>query len=175
MKKTITICWVILLSFMLFGCGESDKKPTTSPKSDITSSNQKENAGNNTVPSDQENDAPTHEGRGDLIDSNDSDPGQGDPGDTKDLQWWGEYKNEDTGFAIEITEYSGTDFWADITLLRNGHTILAGKATISAEDNHLAVFGDIGFYLYEDFSAIDIVGSESSEWVHMRGQYKRIE
>ncbi len=98
-----------------------------------------------------------------------------DPGDTDKLQWWGTYKSEDLGFSIEITEYSGVDFLVKIYLLRDSHTVLEGKAVISAEYDHLAVFKDFGFYLYEDFSAIDIVASEDSEWSHMRGQYKRVE
>lgn len=100
--------------------------------------------------------------------------GGSDPGDTNELQWWGEYKNDNLGFSIEIKEYTGTEFWVEICLLRDGHAVLEGKATISSEDEHLALFNDFGFYLYEDFSAIDIVASEDSEWAHMRGQYIRV-
>lgn len=101
----------------------------------------------------------------------------GDPGELGMLQWWGEFKSDDLGFSIALTEYSGTDFWVKIYLLRDGHTVIEGRAEIDAEDEHLAIFEDagIGLYLYEDFSAIDILASEDSEWEHMRGKYTRIE
>lgn len=98
-----------------------------------------------------------------------------DSGDTDEVQWWGTYKSEDLGFSIEISEYSGVDFWVKIYLLRDGHEVLEGKAVISEDDEQMAIFDGMGIYLYEDFSAIDIFTSEDSEWAHMRGQYIKIE
>ncbi len=102
-------------------------------------------------------------------------PGPGDPGDTGLNQWWGEYKSDDLGFAIEITELTGDGFYADITLLRNGNTVLAGTAAISAEDERHAIMDGVEFRLYKDFSAIDIQTSEGSQWAHIRGRYERVE
>lgn len=101
-------------------------------------------------------------------------PASAAPADTNALQWQGEYKNEEAGFAIDITECSGTDFLTDIFLLRNGHTLLAGTAAISAEDSRLATLEDVVLRLSEDGSAIEIDDSESAEWAHMSGQYIRV-
>ncbi len=98
-----------------------------------------------------------------------------DPGDTNQNEWWGMYKSDDLGFSIEITEVTETSFWFDIYLLRNGKTVFSGTATISDDDDHMATCDDVGFYLYNDFSAIDFLASESSEWAHMRGQYTKLE
>lgn len=107
------------------------------------------------------------DGRGDLT----------DPGDTNQPAWWGTYKSDELGFSVIITEYSETDFWAEVSLLRNGSIVLAARVAISPEDDHLAVFGDfdLNFRLNEDFSAVDIEGAKDSEWAHMRGHYMRIE
>jgi len=123
----------------------------------------------------------------DTVDGSDwtqvyQDPGPGDPGDTNQPEWWGVYKSDELGFSVEINEFSvtpeGMDFKFVIYLLRNGSQVLAGSAIVSEEDEHLAIcddFGGMGFYLYDDFSAIDITTSESSEWAHMRGTYTKIE
>ncbi len=185
MKKIVVIFIAISLAFTLCSCGESGKTPNVSqgnPDSSKSagpvSSDKKESPGSkssNPAPSDPGDSNTSPDNRSDPGDSDRDDPGQGDPGDTNQHEWWGTYKSEDLGFSIEITEYSGSDFWAEICLLRNGNIVLAGRATISAEDDYLAVLDDIGFYLYEDFSSIDIVASESSDWAHMRGQYTKIE
>jgi hypothetical protein len=39
----------------------------------------------------------------------------------------------------------------------------------------MAEYGEISFSLYKDYSAIDFFAPESSDWAHMRGQYKFIE
>lgn len=111
------------------------------------------------------------DGGGDLIDM------ESDPGDTNQPAWWGTYKSDELGFSVIITEYSGTDFWAEVSLLRSGSIVLAAKAAISPEDDHFAVFGDfdLSFRLSEDFSAVDIEGAKDSEWAHMCGHYMRIE
>lgn len=114
------------------------------------------------------------DGRGDYIEDDDIGD-MSDPGDTGRNEWWGVYVNYDLGFSIEITEFNDTDFWFVVYLLRNGNEVLSGRATITGDDDHLAMMGDIGLYLYEDFSAIDFMVSESSEWEHMRGQYTLIE
>jgi len=123
----------------------------------------------------------------DTVDGSDwtqvyQDPGPGDPGDTNQPEWWGVYKSDELGFSVEINEFSetleGMDFEFAIYLLRNGSQVLAGTASVSEEDEHLAIcddFDGMGLYLYDDFSAIDITTSESSEWAHMRGIYTKIE
>lgn len=123
----------------------------------------------------------------DTVDGSDwtqvyQDPGPGDPGDTNQPEWWGVYKSDELGFSVEINEFSvtpeGMYFEFVIYLLRNGSQVLAGTASVSEEDEHLAIcdgFDGMGFYLYDDFSAIDINTSESSEWAHMRGKYTKIE
>ncbi len=169
MKRAVLICMTILLIFVLCSCEKTSNTPNVSrdnvpvpQQGGSAHSNQKESPGNQMKASAPSNLAPVN-------------PGPGDPGDTNQLQWWGTYKSDDLGFSIEISEYSGTDFWVEIYLLRNGSTILAGRAALSDDDKHLAIFGDLGLYLYEDFSAIDIFASEDSEWTHMRGQYIKIE
>lgn len=106
-------------------------------------------------------------GMGDLI----PDENMSDPGDTIYNQWWGVYVNNDLGYSIEITEFTGKDFCLEVYLLRDGSSILSGRATISEDDDHLATMNDIGIYLYDDFESIDFLSSESSEWEHLRGQY----
>lgn len=108
-----------------------------------------------------------------------SDPGdtkslqESDPGNTNDLQWWGTWMGD--GFSIEINEYNGSSFWFEIMNLRNGNTILAGTANLYPDNNYMAEFGAISFSLYEDFSAVDLFASESSEWAHLRGHYKHLD
>lgn len=97
-----------------------------------------------------------------------------DPGESDTNEWWGEYINEELGFSVGITNFDGTSFWFEIYLLRDGSEVLSGTAAITEDDDNLAMMGDIGIYLYEDFSAIDFLTPESSEWEHMRGQYTRL-
>ena len=102
------------------------------------------------------------DGRGDLIE------------DEGVNEWVGAYVNRELGFSIEIEEFEGQDFWFDVYLLRDGHQVLGGTASISEDDDHLAMMDDIGIYLYEDLSAIDFLAPESSEWEHLRGQYTKL-
>ncbi len=185
MKKFIVICLAILFAFTLCSCGESGRasndpreQPTSTKSGGPVSSDKNDSSGgqsSNPAQSDPGDSNSTPDPWSDPGDTGSDNPGQGDPGDTNQHEWWGTYKSDDLGFSIEITEYSGSDFWAEIILLRNGNVVLAGRAAISAEDDYLAVLDDIGFYLYEDYSAIDIVASESSDLAHMRGQYMKIE
>lgn len=75
------------------------------------------------------------------------------------------------GFSIEFTEFDGESVWFEIFNLRDGSTIMAGTATLYPDNAHMAEYGEISFSLYEDYSAIDVFASESSEWAHLRGQY----
>lgn len=105
-----------------------------------------------------------------------SDPGDtaehwSDPGDTGTPEWWGLFTGD--GFSIDITNFNGTSFSFAISNLRNGEYVLDGVAALDPENDLMAEYGQIGFSLYEDFSAVDVFVSESSEWEHLRGQYKR--
>lgn len=92
-----------------------------------------------------------------------------DPGDSNILNWWGEYVGD--GFSIVINNFDGSSFNFAVSNLRNGEYVYEGIAAIDPDDSHLAVYEDIGFYLYEDIGAIDFLTSESGEWAHLRGQY----
>lgn len=112
------------------------------------------------------------DGRGDPID----DDGNvidnwSDPGDTSSPEWWGAYENTELGFSILISEYSGTDFWAEISRLPQGGILWAGRATILSENDHSAVLGGLEFRLSEDFLSLQLVGEDASEWADMRGEY----
>lgn len=89
------------------------------------------------------------------------------------VPWWGMYINDE--FSIEITQVGYKDFWFEITLLRNGQTVLEGPAYLYPDNDHMAEFGAISFYLYDDCNAIDFFASESSEWAHLRGHYVEID
>ncbi|WP_312700846.1 hypothetical protein [Sedimentibacter sp.] len=137
---------IIFLCFMFFltACNNTDLNPVSEPQNVIDEPSTK-----------------TEDGRGDLI-KNDTN------------EWVGVYVNRDLGFSVEIEEFEGTDFWFDVYLLRDGHQVLGGTASVTEDDDNLAMMDDIGLYLYEDLSAIDFLAPESSEWEHMRGQYIRL-
>jgi hypothetical protein len=103
------------------------------------------------------------------LDSDSGDAGGGDPGDSNIPNWWGEYIGD--GFSILINNFDGDSFSFAVSNLRNGEYIFEGTAAIDPDDDHMAIYGDVGFYLYEDISAIDFLTSESGEWAHLRGQY----
>lgn len=109
------------------------------------------------------------DGRGDVLSQDD---GKGDliPDGPN---WRGMYVGDE--FSIEITKFNGSSFWFDIYLLRNGSTVMSGTATLYPDDKYMAEYGEISFSLYKDYSAIDFFAPESSDWAHMRGQYKFIE
>ncbi len=88
-------------------------------------------------------------------------------------EWSGVYVGD--GLSITISEYNGSTFWFDLTLNRNGKTVLAGTATIYSDDGRNAEYEDASFYLCEDGSGIDFFASEDSEWVYYRGHYEFIE
>lgn len=179
MKKAIAACMAVLCIVALCSCAAASQQPNTPAPTQGGSNGQ--GANNRTAQPEPVN--PDQSDPGDQRDpGNQGDPGdqndqgdQGDAGDTYDPEWWGAYKNDDIGFSIDITEYSGTDFWAEICLLRNGSTMLAGKAVISAEDTRFAELGDVSFYLDADFSSIDLFVAEGSEWAHLGGTYTKIE
>jgi hypothetical protein len=98
----------------------------------------------------------------------------GDPGDTNDPAWWGEFTSYDTNFSIGISNYGGAGFTFDFSNLLNGDYFLNGFASINSDDNHAAEYGDITFALSEDFSVIEISAPDSSEWAHLSGFYDRI-
>ncbi|MDR0917807.1 MAG: hypothetical protein LBM93_00930 [Oscillospiraceae bacterium] len=85
------------------------------------------------------------------------------------LNWSGEYGGEE--FSIYINNFDGESFSFAVNNLRNGEEILAGVAAIDPDDKNLAIYGDCGFYLYEDEENIDFLAAESGEWAHLRGQY----
>ncbi len=99
------------------------------------------------------------EGRGDIIE------------DIIQPEWMGMYKNDELGFSIEITDYSETDFWIRIYLLRNGSEVLAGTANISGTEAFTAQFNDIRILLYGDSGAIELYAENSPEWEHLGGLY----
>lgn len=102
-----------------------------------------------------------------------ADPGPGDPGDANnEPEWWGTYSNGE--FSITINNFSGDSFRFVVSNLRNGEDIYDGVAAIDPDDERLATYENIGFYLYPDNSNIDFQASESSEWEHLRGQYNQI-
>lgn len=113
---------------------------------------------------------------GDTNGSTQSDPGdtnnsnQSDPGDTTGPQWAGPYT--DDGFTIEITEFDGQNFWFEIVNLGNGNMVLAGNATLYPDNAYMAEYGEISFYLYDDYSGIDFFVAESSQWAYLRGHYR---
>jgi predicted small lipoprotein YifL len=104
-------------------------------------------------------------GQGDLFDS--------DPGDTDVPNWWGEFKGEE--FSVGFTNFDGASFWFTFYNLRNGQSFFESVAVLYPDNEFMAEHGDISFYLYEDFSAVDLFASEGSEWAHLRGQYERID
>ncbi len=167
MKKAIAICMTVLFTLALCACAAPSKQPeaTTGGNAAPAQSSGKKTPGKN-------------ESNGSQPDQSEplsTDPGdQSDPGDTNQTEWWGEYKCDDAGFAIEITRYNGIDFWADITFLRDGETMLAGTAVIDPEDKLKAKLEDVELRLAEDFSNIDLFTAEDSEWKHMRGSYTKL-
>lgn len=104
-----------------------------------------------------------NDGRGDLIGS--------DPSDTDVPNWWGEFKGEE--FSVGITNFDGTSFWFTFYNPSNGQSFFDGVAALYPDNEYMAEHGEISFYLYEDFNAVDFFTSENSEWVHLRGHYVR--
>jgi len=96
-----------------------------------------------------------------------------DADDTNSPNWWGTFKGD--GFSIEISNFNGTGFRFNISNLRNGETVFDGTAALDPENSQMAEYAQIGFYLYDDFNAVDFLASESSEWEHLRGKYERID
>ena len=92
----------------------------------------------------------------------------GDPG-TDPIPWDGSYRGDE--YAVEISLVGDTSFWFEITHLRNGKKLLEGPAYFYQDNDLMAKFGAISFSLYEDYSAIDIFVSDSSEWAHLHGHY----
>ncbi len=88
--------------------------------------------------------------------------------------WWGEYRSEDAGFAVGISDYSGRGFAFDFSNLRNGEFFYYGTAAIDESDGYFAECGDISFALSEDYGALDIAAPEGSDWAHLSGRYERI-
>ena len=110
-----------------------------------------------------------------------SDPGDGDvfgsdPGDGDDglVAWWGTYVS--SGYSIDITEVDISSFYFVIRMITTTQNtvVLQGWAEID-ETGYFAMSEDMGFSLYDDFSAIDVFVSESSEWADLRGQYEYID
>jgi hypothetical protein len=55
--------------------------------------------------------------------------------------------------------------------LRNGELFYDGAASVYSDDRLMAEFGDISFYLSEDFESIDIFAPDDSELAHLSGRY----
>lgn len=96
-----------------------------------------------------------------------------DSGDTEVPNWWGTYNGEE--FSVEIGNFNGESFRFTISNLRNGETVFEGVAALDPENDHMAEYEQIGFYLQEDYSTVDFFAAESSQWQHLRGQYQRVD
>ena len=106
-----------------------------------------------------------------ALDSQD-DP-QSDPGDDGLPIWLGSYTGDD--FSIDISDCDGNNVTFALFLLRNGSMVVEGTAVIYPDNVMMAENDDLHFSLYEDFSGIDVLVAEDSEWEHVRGQYLRID
>jgi len=112
----------------------------------------------------------SNDGRGDIFSE---EIGDGDMYSDEFVDWWGTYVN--SGYSLEISDVDTTSFYFSIRWKSaTQNTIVSeGWAEID-ETGFFAMWGEMGFSLYEDFSAIDIFVSESSEWADLRGQYEYI-
>lgn len=104
-----------------------------------------------------------------LMEENGAGAGGSDPGDTNNLNWWGEYVGD--GYSILINNFDGDSFRFAVSDLQNGTSVFEGVAAIDPDDDHLAVYENVGFYLYEKEGTIDFLTAEGAEWEHLRGQY----
>jgi hypothetical protein len=52
---------------------------------------------------------------------------------------------------------------------------MQGAAALYPDNSCMEEYGELSFSLYDDYSALDIFVSESSEWSELRGMYARIE
>jgi len=88
-------------------------------------------------------------------------------------QWWGTYVN--SGYSLDINSVSGESFYYVIRMITTTQNTVVSEGWAYIDESGLfAMSGEMGFSLYEDFSAIDIFVSESSEWADLRGQYELI-
>lgn len=90
------------------------------------------------------------------------------------VAWWGTYVS--SGYSVDIGKVDINSFYFEIKMLTTTQSTIVeeGWAEID-ETGFFAVSGDMGFSLYDDFSAIDIFTSESSEWAELSGQYEHID
>lgn len=184
MKKIVAVCLIVLLVFTLCAC-KTKIQPTPTDSSMpgcvvSPTSTQDVNSMETRAPSWGRGDViegDPSEGKGDIIESDPSggrgDLAEGDPGEVEVPNWWGEFASED--FSIGITNFNGSSFHFSFFLLRDGSTVFEGVAALYSDNDHMAEYMDISFYLYEDSNAIDFFTSDDSEWEHMCGNYQRIE
>lgn len=170
MKRIILTAMALFLMLALCACN-GEENPATPP----TSSNPTQ------TPTGESTQAPASEptqgqdGRGDVIDDEPTDDGRGDflgsdpPGGV--VAWWGTYVGSD--YLIEISEVDISSFYFVIkmTTTTQNTIVTEGSAEID-ETGFFAMSGEMGFSLYDDFSAVDIFASESSEWADLRGKYE---
>jgi hypothetical protein len=147
MKRMILTVLVLVIALALFACDSAENNPTPSTTPVQTTA----------VISPASTTAP-----------------EGDPGDTEDPAWWGEYTCADTNFSIGISNYDAQSFRFNFSNLRNGEYFYDGAEAINPGDSLTAEFGDLSFTLSEDFNAIDISAPEGAEWAHLSGRYERI-
>lgn len=150
MKKLVMIMIIMMFSFSLSACDLDDKKVKTNDDGGEPLSTENNN-----------------------VQSSTNDLNQNDPGQINDLEWWGVWVGDE--FSIEITEYDGKSFWFEIMNIDNGNVVMDGNATLYPDNDYMAEYGEMSFSLYEDFSAVDIFLSESSEWSNLRGQYRMLD
>lgn len=118
------------------------------------------------------------DGRVDIITDNtgdgSGDDGGSDPGDEGQIAWWGTYVS--SGHSIDITEVDSSRFYFVIRMITTTQNtiVVEGWANID-QTGYFATADDMGFSLYDDFSAIDLFTSEGSEWEDLGGQYERID
>lgn len=85
--------------------------------------------------------------------------------------WWGTFARIE--FIINISNFDGTSFNFTITDKSYKEVLSEGVAILDSENSHLAILGQIGFYLYEDYSAVDFLADKNSGWDYLRGGYVR--
>jgi hypothetical protein len=153
MKRVILTMLAAILALSLCACNGAESNP--SPVLTPTQTTAAEAPASTTAPAE--------------------DAGNGDPGDTKDPAWWGEYTCVDANFSIGVSNYDGKSFLFNFSNLRNGEYFYDGAAAINPDDNFTAEYGELSFTLSEDFNVIDISAPDSSEWAHLSGKYERIE
>jgi len=100
-----------------------------------------------------------------------------DPGDTDLPHWWGEYKSDMWSVGItnlNVNSLNDTYFHFTFYNLRNGQEFYNGVAAVDPDNALRAEYGEIDFWLSDDFSSVTIFVTEGSQWEHLSGYYEQI-